>query len=255
MPLRRYHKPLDLKAAQMLLEREDEKNVLLSPGPKPPLDPFSGADAVVDVSGLDLAYVKAEADVIRIGAMTTLQAIAESPFVRGVADGVLAEAAQLSAHLGLRNLATLGGAMASTDSTPEVRLALLALDVLPIMQDNVLTEVRLGTPPGLHAALARVARTPRDAAIVAVCAAIIADGPGCRWATLAVAGPEVQRMDSVAKLLSGQPFTPEKLDEVSKAVAAEAKVDGDYRGSVEYKREMVKVLTKRALAEAWGKAQ
>lgn len=253
--LRHYHKPPDLKTAQTLLERKDEKNVLLSPGPKPPVEPYAGADAVVDLGGLDLVYLKREDAFIRIGAMTTLQTIAESPAVQNFADGVLAEAAGLSAHLGLRNLATLAGALGSTDSTPEIRLALLALDAQSIVQDGILTELRLNTPPGLHAALARVARTPRDAAIVAVCTAVIVDGQTCRRATLAVACPEVQRLESVANLLNGQRLTPEKVAEVVAAVAAEVKVSGDYRGSEDYKREMAGVLTRRALMEAWGRAK
>ena len=251
--LREYDRPEDLTTAQQLLARTDVHAAPLVTGPRPPTEPFKGVEAVVDLSHLSLAYIKEEGETIRVGAMTPLQELVDSPLIRSLAGGILAEAAQLSAHLGLRNLASLQGAL-TPDSPPEVQMALLALDGVPIMNGKVLVEVRLSKQPGVHGALERLARAPRDVAIVAACAVVeVADGV-CRKARVVVASPKPQRLESVEKLLTGQALTPDRLQAVAEAAMAEAKAESDFRASAEYRREMAGVLVRRAVAAAWRRA-
>ncbi|MEK7326282.1 MAG: FAD binding domain-containing protein [Chloroflexota bacterium] len=248
--LRDYHRPEDIATAVELLARTDVRAAPLVIGPRPPSDPFKGVEAVVDLSHLNLDYIKEENGVVRIGAMTPLQDLVDSPLIKSLADGILAEAALLSAHLGLRNLATLQGAL-RPDSPPEVQMALLALESMPVMNGDVLVEVRLGRQPGARGALERLARAPRDVAIVAACAVVEVEGGVCRRARVAVASPEPRRLESVEKLLAGQTLTPDRLQLAAEAAMAEAKVESDYRASAEYRRKMAGVLTRRALAKAW----
>lgn len=251
--IRQYYQPVDLQTALVLLNRNLRAAIVSTP-PKPPPDLYAGADVVIDLSRIDLAYVKEEGGVIRIGALTTLQALVESPVVQSLADGILSEAARLSAHLGLRNLATLDGAIGAAEGAAELRLALLALDASPVMQGELLEEIRLVNDPAIHGALARVARSPRDEAIVAVCAVILADGRRCKWARLTVGAPAPQRIESIEKMLMGSEFAAMSLASLAEAVMNEVKPAGDYRGSEEYRREMTGVLTKRVVMEAWRRA-
>lgn len=246
--LREYDRPEDLTTAQQLLARRDVQSAPLVIGPRPPAEPLKGVEAVVDLGQLNLAYIKEEGGAILVGAMTPLQDLVDSPLIKSLADGVLSQAAHLAAHLGLRNLATLQGAL-TPDSPPEVQMALLALDAMQIVDAGLPVEVKLAVQAGAGA-LERVARAPRDAAILAACAVVeVADGV-CRRARVAVASPKPQRLESVEKLLTGQALTPDRLQAAGEAAMAEAKAESDFRASAEYRREMAGVLVRRAVAAA-----
>ena len=266
MPIRpgEYHRPVDWASARELLRRAPP--LLLGPRVSIPL--YGDAEAVVDLSRLDLAYIKVD-DEVRLGALTPLQDLADSPQLQALANGLPSEAVRLTAHYGLRNLATVGGALLSRDGPPEILLALLALDAVVVIRGaetrelpitnyslnpgDVIAEVRFPQPAnGTKGALERVARTPRDESIVSAAAVIeVIDGV-CRKVRLAVAGgtPRPQRMTSAEKLLEGQPLTPEQLQGAAQAVMAEADPVADYRGSAEYRQAMAGVLARRALEAA-----
>ena len=247
--LRDYHRPADLQSAQKLLQRADARVVPLNISPRPPLDPYRDVDAVVDLSQLKLNTIKEDGDTIRIGGMTPLQELADSALLRAQAGGVLCQAAHLAAHLGLRNVATLGGAILSTDGPPEVLLALLALDAEQVRDGELLIEVRFANQSQSGGGLARVARTPRDQAIVAAVAVIESKGGVCRLA-LAGVGPGPMRMASAEKMLEGKPLDSKLLQSVADALSAEVNPLPDYRGSAEYRKAMAGVLAMRAIERA-----
>lgn len=270
MPIRpgEYHRPADWASAQELLRRAEIRATPLILGPRVPIPPYGDAESIVDLSRLDLSYIKVD-DGVHIGALTPLQDLADSAQLEAIANGLLSEAARLTAHYGLRHLATVGGALLSREGPPEILLALLALDAAVVVRGaetrellitnyssnpgEVIAEVKFASlPQRAGSALERVTRTPRDEAIVAAVAVVeVADGV-CRKARLAVAGgtPRPQRMTSAEKLLEGQPLTPEQLQKATQAVMAEARPVADYRGSAEYRRVMAGVLTRRALETA-----
>jgi len=274
MPIRpgEYHRPADWASARELLRRAPP--LLLGPRVSIPL--YGDAEAVVDLSRLDLAYIKVD-EGIHLGALTPLQDLADSPQLQTLANGLLSQAARLTAHYGLRNLATVGGALLSREGPPEILLALLALDAAVVVRGDgtreiplavawledaaleivrpgeVIVEVKFAQPAqGAGTALERIARTPRDESIVSAAAVIEAIDGVCRKARLAVAGatPRPQRMTSAERLLEDQPFTPEQLQKAAQAVMTEAHPIADYRGSAEYRRAMAGVLSRRALEAA-----
>ena len=257
--LRNYHRPADLQSAQKLLQRADSRAVPLNTSPRPPLDAYRDVDAVVDLSQLKLNTIKEDGDTICMGGMTPLQEIADSALLRAQAGGVLCQAARLAAHLGLRNVTTLGGAILSTDGPPEVLLALLALDAEQVRDGDLLIEVRFAKQTQSGGGLARVARTPRDQAIVAAVAVVEVETPRRgvfigRQARLAIAGasPGPRRFTSAEKMLEGQTFSADLLQKIADAVSADADPVPDYRGSAEYRKAMAGVLAKRALSQAWN---
>lgn len=250
--LRDYHRPADLQSTQKFLQRADSRAVPLNTSPRPPLDPYRDVDAVVDLSQLKLNTIKEDGGTIRIGGMTPLQELADSDLLRAQAGGVLCQAAHLAAHLGLRNVATLGGAILSTDGPPEVLLALLALDAEQVRDGELLIEMRFAKQTGSGGGLERVARTPRDQAIVAAVAVVESGRSVCRLA-LAGVGASSMRMTTAEKMLRGKSLDAKLLQSVADAVSSEVNPLPDYRGSVEYRKAMAGVLAKRALTTAWNK--
>ncbi|MGH2522471.1 MAG: FAD binding domain-containing protein [Anaerolineales bacterium] len=273
--LREYHRPTDLPAALELVRRPGA--TALMPGPRIPDEPYSDVEAVVDLSQLDLSYVREEEGVIRIGALTTLQDLIGPDILRSQVQRLLVEAAELSAASGLRHVATVGGALLAQEGPAEVVLALLALEAGVVVQgegrpetslvdflaveprlspNELLLEVSFSQQPAqpIGAALERVARTPRDEAIVAAAALIEAADGVVRRARLAV-GPRPQRIFLAEKLLEGQALTPETLQAAATAVETQVNPFSDFRASAEYRKAMAGVLARRALEEAWEQAQ
>lgn len=140
-----YHWVEDLDEALILLSRTDTVTVPLAGGTC-----LLGLDderiqAVVDLRDLDLAYIREDARGVQIGAMTTLQTMADSPVLRDLAAGLLARAAQLSSPSRLiRNSATLGGTLAmGAASRADLLTALAAMEAQALVRSGSKTLVDL----------------------------------------------------------------------------------------------------------------
>src|SRR3989338_5213606 len=196
-----FHKPTQPDEAAQLIRRTG--GWPLMPSPRLPDDYLAGAPAAIDLTGLNLDYVRRAPDGrLQIGAMTPLQTLVEAPLAQDVAGGLLVRAAQLAAGSAMRHLATVGGALTAPKGPPEVALALLVLDASLLLQGasarreaplsefapgaDLLLEVSLTA--ARRGALERVARTPRDEAIVAVAAVMQIEHGVCRHVRLAVGG-------------------------------------------------------------------
>ena len=72
---------------------------------------------------------------------------------------------------------------------------------------------------------------------------------------LGAVAPTVIRASRAEAYLDGRPITPEAMAEAGRIAATEAKPISDFRASAEYRRELVAVLTRRALASACARAE
>ena len=263
-----YQRAATAAQAVQWLHRSDVVTAPLLIPPRLPDDAFPQAAAVIDLQALGLDYVIASGDAVRIGALAPLQALVESPASQGLANGVLAQAAYLSAHLGLRNLATVAGAVTGVDGgqagPPEVLLALLALGAEAVVQgdavrraplasyqpssDELLIELSVARLAGAGGGLARVARTPLDWAIVAAVAVVTTV-----TARVAVAGASPQPIVAEAEVAGKASSIVSRL-----AGAVDARVQplddahSNARGSADYRRAMARALTHRALEQAFA---
>lgn len=124
-----YHRPSQLGQATRLLARERPRTVPLGGATALCGGPAVGVEAVVDLGGLGLDFIRVEADGLSVGAMTTLQGLVENSASRAFWWGVIAVSARSSATRVLRNAATVGGTLAGGQlSRADLAVVLLALN-------------------------------------------------------------------------------------------------------------------------------
>ena len=95
-------------------------------------------------------------------------------------------------------------------------------------------------------------RTEMELATVGVAVTLTLDGARCRDVriVLAAVAPTPLRAVGAERALRARPVDAASIAAAAEAAMAEARPIGDVRGSAEYRREMVGVLTRRALQQA-----
>ncbi len=269
--LRDIHRPIKIEDALKLLQQPD--TVPMAGGTELIAGARHDVRAVVDLSALGLSYIRENQGMIAIGATTTLADLVDSPILQAYASGVLARAAHKTTSGVLRNQSTVAGTII-TEPNGVLATALLALDTRVtvlrkqaqtvafgdflsmrehLLMMALLTEfaVPLGNP---RAALHVVARTPSDKPIVSVCAAAQVENGVLKNVRIALGGEEetAVRATEAEKALEGQASSKELIARAAAQAAAGLKPFGDFRGSIEYRKEMAVVLTRRAVEEIVG---
>ncbi len=286
--LKEYHRPKDLTEAVALLQRKQPRTVVLNGGTWLVGEAPRDVEAVVDIADLGLNRILVEGNLVRIGAAVTHQQLVESEQLRTSALRVISETAQAMSGLNIRNRATIGGAIVTADAASPLVTALLACDaevviagakdktkqaddprdfwkVLPLAgflayrrqildEGTLITEVRMPLPsPDTRSHYARVARTPRDYPIVCAVAAFAMKDGIAGHVRIAIGG-----VAATPIRLSQLEFGLEKkrladwLDGEMEAQMALLDPPGDWLGSAEYRKEMARVLVRRAILAVAG---
>ncbi|HHY93543.1 MAG TPA: hypothetical protein GX513_00825, partial [Firmicutes bacterium] len=211
-----------------------------------------------------------------IGATVTWAEILASDLVRDQAE-ILAKAARVLGSPQIRNVATVGGNMCTAAPSADGAPALLVLEAMvhlvglygrrqvPIADfflapfRTVCTDskelVAGVTIPraSLHLRgcyLKHSVRNSMDLSMLGV-AALVKVGPGGEVEegriALGTAGPTPLRARSAERVLQGQRPDQSLLAAVAEAAAADSRPRSSWRASEEYRRHLVRVLTKRAL--------
>src|SRR5262245_6428764 len=280
-----YHRPATLEEAVKLLAQHGEQAKVLSGGMSllPMLKLRLAAFAhLVDIGRIPgLEYIKEDGGFLRIGAMTRQAALERSDLIRSKYP-VLADAIPLIADPLVRNRGTVGGNVANGDpgnDQPAIMLALGATFIargprgersVPASQfykgvyatalapGEILTEVRIPAPPPRSGgAYAKLKRKTGDFAVAAAAVQLTLDGKGAverAGIALTSAGVTPVEGGDAAKYLVGKVPDDKTIAEAAKMAAAKSAPGADRRGSVEYKREMARVLTARALRKAAQRA-
>lgn len=211
---------------------------------------------------------------LRLGALVTVSEVMASPDVRAHYPA-LAQAAAMMASVQIRNLATVGGNLCNAAPSADLAPPLIALSgqahiVGPhgrrtvaledffsgpgqtvLASDELLLEVIV--PPPEHGTTAiYLKHTPREAmdiAIVGVAVAATFSHGLCSSAkiVLGAVAPTPLRAQSAEGTIGGGPLDERRIMEAARLAAAEARPIDDVRASAWYRREMVEVLTRRAL--------
>ena len=279
-----YHRAGTLDEAVGLLTRYGKDAKLLSGGMSllPALKLRLGAFGhLVDISRIAaLEYIKEEKGQTRIGAGTRQATLEHSDAVKRY--GVLADAIPLIADPLVRNRGTIGGNGANGDPAndwPAIAIALGAelvargpngersipanrfykdLFVTDLKGDEILVEVRIPVPPARSgSAYRKLKRKTGDYAAAAVAVQITLNSNGtverAGIALTNVAPTPIEAVES-QKFLTGKTPDEKSIAEAATLAAKAARPSADRRGSVEYKRQMTRVLAARALKAALARA-
>ena len=238
---------------------------------------------VVDLSALaELKLIQLDADgALHIGAAVPARTIELSELVRSRCPA-LAEGASVVGSFQIRNLATLGGNLANAAPAADMAPPLLALDAQCVIAgprgrrqvpaselfvgvrrtqlapDELLTEIVIPAPEAGSGGT-YVRHTPRrelDIAVVGVASQVTMRDGACVKARIALGAvaPVPLRASEAEALLQGEAVSSRLIDEAAELAVRAARPISDQRGSADFRRHLVRVLTRRTLTTAIERA-
>jgi len=281
-----YLKPGTLQEAlSMLSEHKDECKIICG-GQSLLIVMRQGllvTDYLLDIKGLkELSYITFdEKEGFKIGATTTHRMIETSNLVKQRCPVLVAVEKRL-ASIQVRNWGTIAGNLAHGDSSGDLAPTLIALDakiklasskgsrIVPLEKfytglfetalekDELVVEVQIPPlRPRTAAAYKKFNLIENDQAIVGVAAAVtVENGGACKEArvVLSNAGVTPIRAKSAEMVLIGKKPAGTLLIKAGEAASSDAEPVSDIHASEEYRRHLVKVLTKRMIKQAWDQA-
>ena len=280
-----YHAPGTLDEAVALLERHGDEAKVLSGGQSLlPLLKLRLGDAghLVDIGRIPGLTGITEADgYLRIGGAAREADLERSDLIREKYP-ILLDTAVVIADPLVRNRATVGGNLAHGDPANDHPATMLALGAevvargpggertIPITSfftglfatalapAEILTEIRIPVPPARSGgAYVKLERKVGDYATAATAAQVTLGGQG-EIARIGIgltnAGPTPIKATAAEEYLLGRQPDAATIAEAARLAAEAASPSADRRGSVEYKRDMARVLTGRAVARAVERA-
>ena len=216
---------------------------------------------------------------LRIGALTRHIDVARSPLVQQHVP-VLAQMAAQVANPQVRNQGTIGGNLCYADPSTDPPGCLMALDaqivlgsargerilsieeflvdyyVTALEPDEIVLEIRVPVPAtgtqGVYTRFLRTAAEHRPLVSVAVVAQ--REGMVCRNARIAVGAstPIPTRLRRAEAFLEGRSMNAEVATQAAAIVAEDINPVSDVRGSEDFRRDMVRVVARRSIAQLFG---
>ncbi len=228
-----------------------------------------------------LVGITQTADHLRIGAMTRQCALEKSPLIAKRAP-LVAQTMPHVAHPQIRNRGTIGGSLAHAEPAAELPAVMITLGARVRLQvagaerwvtsdafftglfstalqtGELLTEVEIPqSPPRTGYAFEEVARRHGDFALLGVAVLVTLDAVGvCRDAriTLVNPGAGAERSRRSAEAVIGQTPNAAVAAEAGEIAAADVTATADVHASPAYRRQLARVLTRRALERAFARA-
>jgi CO/xanthine dehydrogenase FAD-binding subunit/carbon monoxide dehydrogenase subunit G len=207
---------------------------------------------------------------IRIGAMTRHYQTAESEMLEGTL-AVVRQAAGSIANVPVRNMGTMGGALANADPAADYLAALVCVDAKVELQgpdgvrileiddflidwyetdlkpSEIITAIVLPAVKPGYSSYRKIARVSGDFA-VASCAISVADNQSIRLA-VGGCGPFPVRDKIAEQDMNLNWSDPVQVDRFSSQLQALADPIGDVRGSAEYRLKLIPRLIKDAISK------
>lgn len=281
-----YYSPRTLDEAIGLLKKLGPDAKLLSGGqsliPMMKLRLLS-PEHIVDINripGLD--YITETDGHLRIGALTREHELESSDVVK-TKFPILSDTAKVIADPLVRSQATVCGNLAHGDPANDHPATMLALgasvvatgpngqreipvaDFFPglfttaLEPEEILTEIRIPVPPTRSGgAYLKLERKVGDYATAGVAAQITIDDAGtCKKAGIGLTnvGMTPIKAKQAEAFLTGKQLDDATIQKAAELAASESQPMDDVRGSAEYKRDLVRVLTARALTAALSRAK
>lgn len=280
-----YEAPTTLEGAIALLQKYGSDAKIMSGGHS--LIPMmklrlATPEHVIDISGIKgMEYIHEEGGYLKIGALTKEVALEESKLIHSKYP-LITDATKMIADPSVRNLATVGGNLAHGDAAndhPAVMLALrasvlasgpngdreisiddffLGFFTTALEPDEILTEIRIPIPPARSGgAYLKMERKVGDYATAGVAVQLSLDASGrCHQIGIALTNVSAASMRSTRaeEALRGQTLSDDLIQKAATMAAQDCDPNADLRGSVAYKRSIVKTLVTRAIHSAVERA-
>ncbi|MFD8493549.1 FAD binding domain-containing protein [Amycolatopsis sp. NPDC059657] len=225
----------------------------------------------------ELRGVREDGDALVIGAMTTHYDVQRDHLVAEHA-ALLARATDTVADPQVRHRGTFGGSLAHADPAGDLPAPVLALDcelviagpdgrrsvpaaeffqdlfTTALAENEILVEVRVPKHTGWYSHYEKFNRVAQAWSMVAVAAAVRTDGATITEARVALTnmGSTPMRATGVEQALVGQPATAEAITAAAAHAAEGTSPPVDGNADAEYRQQLARVLTGRALASAIG---
>jgi len=280
-----YSTPASIKEATALLAKHGEDAKILSGGQSLiPLMKLRLASPrhLIDINRIPgLAYIQETDGVLRIGALARESDLEESNLIR-TKYPILVDTSKVIADPLVRNLATVCGNLAHGDPANDHPATMLALgaEVVAVGQkgerripvagffsgpfatalraDEILTEIRIPVAaPRSGGAYLKLERKVGDFATAGVAVQVTLSPNGtCERVGIGLTnvGPTPIKAKRAEGFLQGKRLDEGTIKQVAQLAAEESQPTADFRGSTEYKRYLVRVLTARALRKALERA-
>lgn len=280
------HQATTLEEAVAALRRHAPDARLLAGGTDLLVDLKTGrvrAGHLISINRLAaLRGITEEDGALRIGALTVISQLSRSPIVRERFAPLLDATREMAAPQ-IRNVATVGGNIASAVPCADLPPILIAMNAsvrlwsptgqrdVPLQEffvgprctvlqaGEVLTTIFVpGLPPQFGAAYARFALRDGNAiAVASIAASLLLDRDHTVRAARIVLGavaPVPRLVEAATAELRGRPANDDAFKRAAEISRQAAEPISDVRGSADFRRELVAVLTRRALTDAYRRA-
>jgi len=276
-----YHRPQNLSQAIDILSKFRNSARVIAGGTdilprRAGVKKLDSFNHLVDISRLELDYLKKDSGHICIGAATPINTIESSDFFSSGPHEVLSEAASAHSTSTIRNRATVGGNLCNASACADFALPLLVLDAIlvaagpdgardiPIEKffrganytalaaDEILLEICIPKfPQNVGAAFQKLKRqqTAIDMAIVKVATLVTCTRNSCESARIALGSvaPISFRAKKAESVLAGTKLSDEIIKKASMVAAQEARPIDDVRATAAYRKKMVAIMVRRSI--------
>jgi carbon-monoxide dehydrogenase medium subunit len=273
--------PTSLVAAIKLLDPDDPTIRPIAGGTALMLMMKTGVfnpEKLISLRKIESKYssISVEANGLHIGAMTTLNTLERSTDVKEHTP-IITRTLRTLSNVRVRNVATVGGALAHGDPHMDLPPVLMALKAtltiigprgerkLPVEElfagyyetvlekDELIAEVYVPSQGAKKAAYFKVTTgSADDWPALGVAAVLDTDGKAIKSASIvaSAATDKATRLKSAEALLNGKGVDDKLLNEAGEAAIGDCEFIADVRGSVPYKKELMKVYVRRAVRAA-----
>jgi len=280
-----YHAPRTIDEALDLLDQFGDEGKVLAGGQS--LIPllklrFASPGHLVDINKIkELDFIEERDGTLRIGPLFRHKAAERSSLLTSRYQ-VMADAAPQIADPIIRNRGTIAGSVAHADPSGDWGSVLLAMDADLVLRSKrgsrtvkardffsgpfstalepteILSEIRIPAAKAMTGgAYLKLERKVGDFATVAVAVHLqMDDGKvGLAGIGLTAVGPQNLKAEKAEATLKGARLDDAAIKEAAALAAEAADPKADQRGSVEYKRNVVRVFTERGLKRAYERAR
>ena len=280
-----YLEPATIQEAIALLGKHGEKARVIAGGTD--LLVKTRAKAIKPEYVIDISYIPKldyiaydEKQGLRIGALTTIRAVETSDKIRKFYPAI-SQAAGLVGSVAIRNVATIGGNLCNAAPSADIIPSLIGFSAKAkiigadgeretpvenfcsgpgftcLRKAELLAEIQVPVPPtGTKGVYLKHTRTPIDLALVGVAVILILDSDEvCKdiKIVLGAVAPTPIRAKKAEEILRGKKIESALIEKAAQTASSEARPISDVRASAEYRREIIEVLTRRAIKQLTAK--